>query len=902
MLWGRIEERATLKNMLAAAAEGKSSAVIIRGQPGIGKTALLDYAADAAIGMRILRCVAVESEVQLPYAALHLLLRPLLGDADRLPDRLRSALLAAFGLGPASSGDPFLVGLAVLTLLSEAAEESPLLCLVDDAQWLDQASAEALLFAARRLDSEGIVVLFAQREDGQRGPDRGIPWMRLGGLDREAAMKLVAEHGAEFDERLFAETQGNPLALLELRGMAAGESEIYRLGPVPLTGRVQEAFQQQLRDLPEATRTVLLMAAADEYCDLHLVLRAASTVGADVVDFQPAEERGLVRLGQTVEFRHPLVRAAAYYGAPLGARLAVHAAIAKVCDDPQHADRRAWHLARAATGPNEETAAELERTAQRAAERVGHVAAAFAYERAAQLSVGGAAIGRRLTLASESALAGGKLDHAGSLAERAISLTTDPLLRARLDQIRAIRGLSYGELRVAHDILVSGASSIAHLAPERALWMIMEALHCAWFMSFDAELVGGSVDLLGTLSLDADHPLMSLVWLLRWDTATALGRSTAGFPPIADVIQGARKASGTGGPRGLVSAAGCALLVSQDVAAHEMAETLVEDSRAQGTIAWLSPGLVYLAESGLFLGRHRDARVHVEEAARVATDTGQRQWLNHANGVLSFLSAVGGDEEACIRHTEEALSGVSAGAGSVGIVWAQWGRAMLDLGMGRIEAALKRFQELSRSSRSHLIPGVRSLPDHVEAAVRLGRPELAMEPFKRYSDYAARMSLPSLDAIVQRCQAMIEPDDGAEEHYLAALSLHDRNSLAFEHARTRLLYGEWLRRARRKVDAREQLGSALEAFELLGAAPWAERARTELGATGVTAPSPPVSDVFSTLTPQELQIVRLAGRGLSNREIATQLFLSPKTVAHHLYKAFPKLGIASRGELAAVLA
>ncbi|MFI6476839.1 ATP-binding protein [Nonomuraea sp. NPDC050663] len=907
MLFGRDEEMTALTGMLDRARGGESSALVIIGQPGIGKTALLDYAAQAATGMRVLRGTAIESETELPYAALHLLLKPLLPYADKLPERLGTALLGAFGLAPEGAGDPFLVGLAVLTLLSELAEESPLLCLVDDAQWLDQASSEALLFAARRLEGEGIVLIFARRETGHEAPVRGLASMRLEGLDPRSAADLLEAQGtkvgAALAARIHSETEGNPLALIELPALLATDfaRDSYLVRPVQLTGRVREAFHQQVRSLPEATGTLMLVAAAGGTGDLSVLLRAAGRLGAGVADLHPAEERGLVSIdaAQQLIFRHPLIRAATYHGATTSARLAVHAALAEALEAPEHADRRAWHLALAATGPDERVAVELEKTAARAAARIGHAAAAAAYERAAQLGTDHGAIGRRLTFAAEAAVAHGAFGRAGGLAQQARERTSDPVLIARLDQIRAIGGLAQGELRVAHDILAEGARSIAELAPQRAFWMLMEALHCAWFLPLDAELLGASIDRLATLALDPDDPLLALVWLLRWDTAMALERDTADFPPIAGLMDAARGASGAGGQRGLVSAAGCALLVAQDEPSREMASTLVEQSRAQGTITWLAPGLAYLAEAELFLGRHREVHVHLAEASGVARDTGQLQWLNHINGVTAYIAAVQGAEENCLAHVEEALSGATAGAGSVGIVWAQWGRAMLDLSLGRMEAALTRFEEMARGRRRHLIPGVRSLTDHVEAAVRAGRPELAAEPYSRFAGYARRMNQPSLDALERRCLALRSPDDEAERLYLEALALHDADSRQFEHARTRLLYGEWLRRGRRKSQARGHLEAALEAFTALGAAPWAQRARAELAATGAVAPRG-ATDLFADLTPQELQIVRLAAQGMSNRDIAAQLFLSPKTVAYHLYKAYPKLGVSSRGELSEV--
>ncbi|GAA3116674.1 LuxR family transcriptional regulator [Planomonospora alba] len=904
MLRGRTIEQSEIDRLLAEARTGKSAALLIRGEPGIGKTALLDYAASSADGVRVVRGTGVESEAELPFAGLHLLLRSALDRVDTLPDRQREALRGAFGLAPAESGDRFLVGLAVLSLLSELAGDAPLLCLVDDAQWLDRASAEALLFAARRLESEGVLLLFAARDDDRPFPAPGIAEMRLGGLDGAAAGALLDEYGGGLDprarERLLAETGGNPLALIELPVLLTAEQpgDSFRLGPVPLTSRVQAAFHQQVASLPEGTRTLLLVAAAEDSRDLGVVLRAGASFGLSVADLQPAERIGLVALRDgTVAFRHPLVSAAVYHGAPLSLRLAAHAALAEALDGPEQADRRAWHLAGAVTGPDERVAAELERTAERAGGRSGHAAAA-AYERAARLTTDPGAMTRRLTLASEAAIGGGEHDRARALAERAANRTSDPMLRARLSQVRASADFAQGALRSAHALLSEGAAAVCSAgSPDRAFWMLMEACHAAWFLPLDQELIASSVDQLDTLDLPPDDPLMSLVWLLRWDTAMSIGRTTEGYPGLPEVLDGARRAARAGGPRGLISITGCALLVGQDAVAHELSASLVEESRTRGAIGWLPAGLTYLAEAELFLGRHRRAVVGAAEALRIAQDTGQRQWAHHAGAVTAYLAAVEGAEKRCREAAGEVLA-ESARAGGVAASWAQWALGLLDLGQGRVESAFAQLQALSQGPSRHQIPAVRSAPDLVEAAVRLGRPAAAA--LARFEQWSASLGLAWTDALVHRCRALAGPDDAAEKTYERALLLHEEDDRPFEHARTRLLFGEWLRRARRKTEARIHLQAALAAFEHSGAVPWAERARAELGATGASAPRNRGSDVFTRLTPQELQIVRLAAQGLSNRDIAAQLFLSPKTVAYHLYKAYPKLGVASRTELAAI--
>ncbi|WP_214317861.1 helix-turn-helix transcriptional regulator [Nonomuraea sediminis] len=897
MLWGRAEEQAALEGMLRGARAGESSALAVIGQPGIGKTALLEYASRSAGDMRIVRCTAAESEADLPFSGLHLLLKPLLHHVDLLPERQRDALRAAFGLSAAEPGDRFLVGLAVLTLLSEVAGERPLLCLIDDAHWLDQASADAVMFAARRLGDEGIVMLLGLREDGSDGECQGLPVLRLAGLDRDAARELLTEHGraADLDE-LYAATGGNPLALIEL---TAADLPADAFTPVPLTGRIQAAFWQQVRRLPRPTQLMLLIAAACDTYELAIVMRAAASFGITTADLQPALDRGLISLAGTVVFRHPLVRAAAYHGAPLSDRLAVHAKLAELLDDPEQADRRAWHLAGAATGPDEAAAAALEQAAARAAARSGHLAAATAYERSASLSTDPARVAYRLTRAAEAALAASVIPQAERLAEQARASTVDPRLVARLDHVGAIVAFNRGEIRAAHDLQVQAAGRADR---EQAFWMLNETVYTAWSLPQDTALLAADLDRLGAFDLPPGDPLASLVWLHRWYSANVLGRETETFPPVADLLEdlrtlpdAARTTSSAGPMRAMIAAVGALLLIGHDHEASTLAGDYLGRLRESGEIRWLPAILIRLAMSTLLLGQHTNAQIHLAEAERMARDVGDAAVVTHTSAMMAYLAALTGDEPATQQHAEAALE-----SGNVlTVAWVAWARAVLDLGLGRYEAALARFDESLQGCFNHTLPALRGLPDYVEVAARIGRP--TARPLAVYREWAARIRRPAVDAIVSRCLALTSSDAEAESHYVAALRLHERDSRPMDHARTRLLFGEWLRRMRRKADAGAQLRFALETFESLGATPWAERARAELDATGAEVPRRAVPTPFLGLTPQELQIVRLAARGLSNREIATQLLLSPKTVAHHLYKAYPKLGISSRGDIAALM-
>ncbi|MBC6456399.1 LuxR family transcriptional regulator [Actinomadura sp. HBU206391] len=919
MLYGRDAELSAIEDLLAGAREGKSGALLVRGEAGIGKTALLDHAEAVATGLRVIRGAGVESEAELPFAALHLLLRPVLDRVGALPGVQATALRAALGLVPAAdSGDWFLVGLAVLSLLSDLAEDRPVLCLIDDAQGLDRASAGALLFAARRLDAEGVVMVFAAR-DGERGfAAHGLPELRLDGLDARAAAGLLGEYGEDLGpdvrRRVLSEAAGNPLGLIELP-KALGES--HRVGErvggqprgvpqgiLPLTDRLREAFQGQVERLPETARALLLVAALEDTGDLGVILAAAERSGASLDDLDVAERAGLVRTGDGgVRFRHPLLRAAVVDGSPLGTRVAAHAALATTLDRPADADRRAWHLAAAATGPDERVAAELERTAVRAKRRSGYSAAASAYERAARLTPHTGPQERRLALAAEAAAESGELDRAAGLAEQAAGLTTDPALRARLTEIRAAASFWAGSLGAAYRLLMEGAELVSAADPHRTASMLIEAAHIGWYTG-ERELTE-SLERLAAVPLAAADPLAPMSRLLMLATSPTVGWAVTGAAAedaradSDELIAVARAAAGD--PADLILVAAIGLILGQDTVTLELASALAAETREQGRIGLLPQMLFYLSSAQQFIGRHGDALATATEALGIARDTGQRQWAQRLGEPLAHLAAFDGDEALCRRLTDDALARVTTGDPSWEVPWVYSALGVLDLGLGRAEAALARLTTLEQGRARFHIAAIRSTPDLVEAAVRVGGPDAATEAFGQFEKWAVHARQPWIDALTLRCRALLAPAERAADHFEAALRLHAKASRPFDHARTALLYGEWLRRARRKAEARTHLRTALEAFERLGAKPWSERARTELGATGTTAPRQPAPGALAGLTPQELQIVRLAARGLSNREIAAQLFLSPRTVGYHLYKAYPKLGVASRGELAAVL-
>ncbi|MGY0234950.1 AAA family ATPase [Longispora urticae] len=931
MLHGRTGERTAIDRLLADCRAGTSGALLLSGEPGIGKTALLRYATGQATDLRLLRATGIESEAELPFAGLHMVLRPVLDRLDTLPGPQRAALRTAFGLDPdAGSGagsasvvaagtgagsttapasrepaDRLLTSLAVLTLLSEL---GPVLCVVDDAQWLDRASAEVLLFAARRLDAEGVGLLLAARPEFTAP---GVPSLALTGLAPESSAALLDERepglAPTVRYRVLAESVGNPLALLELPAALTSEPAAATTpGTLPLTGRLQDAFHAQAARLPEATRTLLLIAAADDTGDPGLILRAGATLGAGLADVAPAEH--LLDEGDgTVAFRHPLVRAAVYQGAALLDRIAAHRALADALDG-EDSDRRAWHLAAAATGPDEQVAAALERAAERSRSRSGHAAATTAYERAARLSVDRAARGERLTLAAESAVDAGDLDEAGRLADEAAAAryTRDAgAVRAaghtRLALLRGTVGFWRGDFRAAHQLLVTGAETAGD--QEHATKLLVQAFHTAWYT--DEAAVVDVVTRLGALEASP---------VTRFLTA-AVSPLTGRPVPVGDTLDAALRAVADS-PRDLAMVLGGALVVGRDDVTHREAAALAAAGRAEGRCGLLPTVLFFLAEGELFAGRHAEATATAREAVRIAEDTGQRQWLSQVNALLAYLAAIRGDEDSCQAHAAAARRAEAGGP------WTDWALGMLDLGLGRVEAALVRFEALAGGPLGFHVSATRCVPDLVEAAVRLGRPERARAPLARFETWAAHTGQPWAHALVHRCHALLTSDEAAYEAArgtsLPGTVPPDQDRAAqpgpdpagtsqpptgrpFEQARTDLLYGEWLRRGRRKAEARPHLRTAMEVFERLGATPWADRARAELTATGEQAPAHPTG-LLSTLTPQELAIVQLAAGGLSNRDIAARLFLSPRTVGHHLYKAYPKLGILSRGELTKLVA
>lgn len=884
MLHGRSAELAVVDGLLADARAGRSGVLVVRGEAGIGKSALLAHTgvSAAAGGFRILRGTAIESESVVPFAGLSLILGGVVDRLDSLPPNQSAALRSALGLAPPDGGACYLIGLAVLTLLADLAEQGPVLCLVDDAHWLDEGSMHALVFAARRLQAEGIAIVFAARDlHAPPFPAPGLPELRLTGLTPEDATALLEEHAADLPryvrDQIAREARGNPLALLELPA-AQREGHLpsahgYRVAALPTHSRIQQTFADRIGALPERTRTLLLVAAADDTGDPGVVFKAAGLLGASVDDLEVAEHRQLLRSDEgRLTFRHPLIRTAAYQSASLVRRLAVHKALADVVDD---AHRSAWHLAAATTEPDEDVAAALARTAEDARGRGGYIAVASAYQRAADLSPDPAQRGHRFAAAAGAAGAAGQFDRAAAFAEQAWELLPDHVDKARVARIQARLAGEQGRLAQASQQLVRAAMCARKTEPDLAGEMLFFAAQHSW--------AGRDLDAVRAIAaLAADLPGADDTRLTE-QAATGLdGTDVPGGMAALRALLGSRYVAG---PEHAINA-WWYLVLGDDRAAYDWAAQLAHHSRAQGALGVLPRALAYLARGRLHLGQHRDARAAAEEGMRIAADIGQEFSVGFLASVLAELAAIEGDDVRC----SELVATLTGGPPQS--VRAACALALLDLGSGRHDAVLDRLADVAAGA--HRLYAISSLPDLVEAAVRTGKHATAEDAAAWYDEWARGTGQQWAQGVAARCRALLTDD---EQWFTRAVDLHRADAgRPFERARTELVYGEWLRRARRKSDARTHLRSASDVFERLGATPWANRARTELRATGESR-AVPGPDPLSTLTAQELQVVRLAAEGLTNRDIGAQLFLSPRTVGYHLYKAYPKLGVTSRTAL-----
>jgi len=900
-----------LAGLLARAAEGFSGALVLRGEPGVGKTTLLDDTAAAAMtgGMRICRLTGVESETQLGYAALHQFLLPFHGQLERLPGPQRQALRSTFGLVAGPPADRFLVALGVLTLLADVASQAPLLCLVDDAQWIDPESAVALGFVARRLHAERVVLVFADRAPShQPSALSGIPELPIGGLGGRAAAELLSSITSErlnaaVGTRIVAETSGNPLALVELARelspeQLAGSAALPE--PLPAGDTMQKMFSPRLSRLPPQARLLVAIAAAEPTAPQARLWRVAEQLGVDPEAAAPAV-KDLVEFTPQVVFRHPLVRSAAYHLTPLSQRRLIHQALADASDPSEQPDRVAWHLGIAALGPDDAVAAQLEQAASRARERGGFAATATFLSRAAELSVDEGLRARRLLTAAEAELAAGASDRAAALLGRVRAGAVTELQAGTALRLSGDISLATGQLADAPSQLLAAARSKMPVDATLGRETLLRALEAANYAGRRAieETRAVAAEILPAASTTShpitipDRLLFGLLHRLAGDyrRAAPLLRSA-----VAD-LQDTTIAEDLRLPWMRVGTFAATDLLDDENKTMLAAE-YVRLARRRGALTALPMALRSMADVHLREGRFALADDAHAEARQIAAATGNPGLPGQASLPDLTVLAWRGHEAQARAIAAEALPSVldrSLGAGAT-LVHARL--AVLELGLGNYREACGHAQY---AYRADLIAwGTYVLPELVEAAVRCGERGVAQQALDRLAVMAQASGAPWGLGLLARSGALLAHGADAEPLYQEAIAVLEGTRAGLDLARTRLVYGEWLRRQRRRRDARGQLRTAYDMLANMGAEAFAERARIELHATGERARkrSPGTAD---ELTPQEAQIARLVGEGGTNRDIASQLFISPATVEYHLRNAFRKLGVTSRTQLVRVI-
>ncbi len=901
MLVGRRAEQERIDALLDAARSGRSGTLVLRGTAGIGKTVLLDAAVAAASDMTVLTARGVEQESEIGFSGLLELLRPALGHEGALPPFQRRALEGALSFERREDENRFAVYAATLALLAATAEDGPVLVCVDDIHWLDLASTDALAFAARRLDSEGIAMLWATRDDGDVPALEGFDELWVSGLAVDESVSLVLSIDPTVPPAVAAAlgevTQGNPLALVELPSLltAPQRSGAQALDhPLPAGPALLRAFGRRVEALPDATRTALVVVAASDIVDIRTMDRALMTLSLELAALEPAEREGLVEIVEdAVHFRHPLVRAAVYSGADPVARRHAHRALATALVDSPTLDRRAWHRALAAVGPDDQVAAELEQAARRARSRSPQ-AAALAWERAARLTVEDGARAQRLLEAARDAVSAGQFAEADAAVTDALVRTEDPLVRADLEHVRARVMTANGAFSAAAELLEAAGNAIADTDPERGALLLADA----------------SLPLVQAAEWDRAAEVAARAWRLPWRRggvteltvgvayADALGRRGE----TRAAIELWRRAGGipTGDDPKTTQLAGEALYSAGDERAHDVLVRAVALCRDRALLDLLPVSLTLLGLLEARAGRLREAQEALTESYELARSLGDLSELAVSAGRIAWVEGLLGDEEACREHTLEGhrlleRSGIPR-------PWGQTGMGLLELSRGNHELTIDLLEEVVRV-RGGNVAGEVLTPRPIfsslgEAYARAGRGDEIRERHAMYLDEARRSGRADALAPALRVQGLLDADETCFDE---AFAWHEVWGNAFEEGLTQFAYGELLRRRKRRADARIRLQAALDAFEGVGAVLWAERARNELRATGARARRR-TPDTRDDLTPQERRVAALVAEGLTNREVAARLFLSPKTIETHLGNVYRKLGVRSRLQLAHALA
>ena len=900
-LTDRYAECAVLGRLVAAVRAGESRALVVHGEPGVGKTALLEYLAGQASGCRVAHAGGVQSEMELAFAVLHQLCAPMLDRLERLPAPQRDALRTAFGLSAGPAPDRFLIGLAALGLLSEMAGERPLVCIVDDEQWLDSASAQVLAFVARRLGAESVGLVFGARVP--TGDLAGLPELVIGGLREDDARALLDSAltgplDARVRDQIVAEAHGNPLALLELpRGWTAAElaGGFGLPGAVPLAGRIEESFRRQLGALPAQPRRLLQLAAAEPTGDPVLVWRAAGRLGICAEAAGPAVEAGLAEFGVRLRFRHPLVRSAAYQSAPTDDLREIHAALAEVTDPASDPDRLTWHRAAATAAPDEGVATELERSAGRAQARGGLSAAAAFLERAMLLTPDPGRRADRAIAAAEAKHQAGAPEVAAELLVMAEAGPLEELARARISLLRGQMAFSAGNSSDTPRLLIDAARRFEALDTRLARETYLEALSAA--------LLGHRTSQIGTLEIaraargaTAAPPSDSRAPdLLLEGMATLItdGYET-GVPAVQRALSVFRDGDLPIGEqlRWLFVATRCAIDIWDDESWRDLAIRQVELARAVGALSLLPFAITQRFGMHLHAGEFATVAQLVDEFSvlKEATATGLPDF-----GTMMLAAWQGRSREA-FRLIDEFITDMSERGQGYGVSLPHYTASVLYNGLGRYADAMASA-ELASEQRDDLAFANLALAELIEAAVRGGQPERAAAAMGRLTE----LTLPSGTAwglgVAARSRALLSEGAEAERLYREAIGHLSSAPARTELARAHLLYGEWLRRQRRRREAREHLRTARDMLEAMGMDAFAERAGRELRATGETARKRAAAARDEELTAQEAHIARLAREGLSNPEIGSRLFISARTVQYHLGKVFTKLDISSRAQL-----
>ena len=895
-LLDRTRERDVLDGLVAGVRAGQSRVLVLHGEAGIGKTALLEHLSAAAYGCRIARAVGVESEMELGFAGLHALCAPMLGRLDRLPVPQREALSTAFGLSDGAQPDRFLVGLAVLSMLADAAEERALICILDDAQWLDRVSVQTLAFVARRLLAERVGLVFAMRGPGQQSDLAGLPELAIEGLPAaDARLLLEGAIPGPLDKgvqsRILGEAGGNPLALLELPRAVKSVAVAGGFGlpgEVALSSRIERGFATQLESLPADTRRLLLLAAAEPLGDVTLLWRAAGKLGIGPEAAAPAHAAGLVEIDARVRFRHPLVRSAIYFQAGAPERHETHRALAEATDPQLDPDRRAWHRARAAGRPDEAVAGELERSADRAQARGGLAAAAAFLARAAELTPDPAMRVERSLAAAQAKLEVADAASASDLLAAAELGPVDDLQRARLERLGAEIAFTHQRGHDAPPLLLAAAKRLEPLDPAMARETYLEAIAAAMFAGRlgtgpdEREVAEAARATIGDGATAAvDRLLEALV--IRFTEGYA-----ASVKPLARALPPFGEPDGSDGDhQWLWLACRLAQDLWDDQLWFVLATRGVRVARETGALQLLPNALNYLAALNVYAGAFATAAVQIDEVDAITAATGLPP-LKHG---ACMLAAARGDEAQLQEVGEGSLQGAIARGEGSAIGGFGWFTALLNNGRAEYDEA----HAAARSACEHEDPVYygRALVELIEAGIRGDRPGEAAVALERLSERTRASATEWALGVEARCRGLLGDDESAYQESVDRLA---RSRASLELARSLLLYGEWLRRQNRRVDARERLRAAHEMFSRMGADGFAERARRELSATGETVRKRTV-ETRDQLTAQEAQVARLARDGHTNPEIGAQLFISPRTVEYHLHKVFAKLGIGSRKEL-----